>query len=152
HIGATPWLAEDRSLPVWVGAGDAERLASGEVDTHDSAAARWVMRRLLRPRPVVPNRRLVEGDVVGGFTVLEVPGHSPGALAFFRERDRVLLVGDAAMNVGPTPRRPRVIPVPAFLHHDRRQAARSLTRLSGLRPSLVAFGHGHPVRGPDAFE
>ena len=31
-----------------------------------------------------------EGDEVGRFTVIEVPGHTVGHLAFWRESDRVL--------------------------------------------------------------
>ena len=44
------------------------------------------------PHPVA--RALVEGDEVAGFTVLEVPGHSPGHVAYWRESDRTLILGD----------------------------------------------------------
>ena len=44
-------------------------------------------------------RRLREGDEVGGFTVLEVPGHTPGHVAFWREKDRVLVLGDVVTNM-----------------------------------------------------
>ena len=40
------------------------------------------------------DRRLREGDEVAGFTVLETPGHAPGHVAFWREADRVLILGD----------------------------------------------------------
>jgi glyoxylase-like metal-dependent hydrolase (beta-lactamase superfamily II) len=45
--------------------------------------------------------------VVAGVEVLEVPGHSPGALAFWRQRDRVLVCGDVLANFGLHPRRLR---------------------------------------------
>jgi len=51
------------------------------------------------------SRTLAEGDRIAGFSVLQVQGHSPGHLAFWRERDRVLVLGDvlprAAPAIGP---------------------------------------------------
>ena len=52
------------------------------------------------PHPVA--RALSEGDEVAGFTVLETPGHTPGHLSFWRERDRTLIVGDVLVNMNPT--------------------------------------------------
>lgn len=143
HLGATPWLA-DAGVPVAVGARDADALATGEVLTHRSALVR-AMQRPIRPRPVQPTRRLVEGDVMGGFEVLEVPGHTPGSLAFWRSSDRVLVTGDAAWHVLPA----RAAPVAAAFGSDHEAARRSLERLVALEPRVVAFGHGLPLRGPD---
>src|SRR6185503_20815404 len=44
-------------------------------------------------------RRLREGDEVAGFQVLHVPGHSPGHVAYWRESDRVLVLGDVLNNM-----------------------------------------------------
>ena len=49
------------------------------------------------PHPVA--RALHEGDEVAGFTVLETPGHSRGHVAFWRESDRVLILGDVLNNM-----------------------------------------------------
>jgi hydroxyacylglutathione hydrolase len=144
HLGATPWLAE-AGVPVAVGARDARALASGEVLTHRSAVVR-AMQRPLKPRPVEPTRELVEGDIVGGFEVLEVPGHTPGSLAYWRSSDRVLVVGDAAWHVLPG----RASTIPAGFGDDHQAAHRSLRRLIALDPHVVAFGHGQPLR--DAAE
>ena len=40
------------------------------------------------------DRKLNEGDEVAGFRVIDVPGHSAGHVAFWRESDRVLVLGD----------------------------------------------------------
>lgn len=144
HLGATPWLA-DAGVPVAVSARDADALATGEVLTHRSVLVRTVMRPM-HPRPVEPARRLVEGYVVGGFEVLEVPGHTPGPLAFWRASDRVLVTGDAAWNVLP---RRQASPVPAGFGAEHDAARRSFQRLLALEPQVVAFGHGQPLRGPD---
>jgi glyoxylase-like metal-dependent hydrolase (beta-lactamase superfamily II) len=89
--------------------------------------------------------------VVAGFEVLEVPGHSPGALAFWRARDRVLVCGDVVANVGLHPARPRLVLAPAALSSDYQQNRRSARRLAGLRPRLACFGHGFAVTDPGRF-
>jgi hydroxyacylglutathione hydrolase len=146
HLGATPWLAE-AGVPVAVGARDAAALASGNVLTHSSAVVR-AMQRPLKPRPVEPTRELLEGDIVGGFEVLEVPGHTPGSLAYWRSSDRVLVVGDAAWHVLPG----RASAIPAAFGHDQQATRRSLERLTSLDPHVVAFGHGKPLRDPAEVE
>ena len=88
-------------------------------------------------------RRLVEGDEVAGFTVLDVPGHSPGHIALWRESDGVLLCGDVFFNLR------RLGPPPDFLTFDPERNRESMRRLAALRPALVLFGHGPPLRDPD---
>jgi hydroxyacylglutathione hydrolase len=83
--------------------------------------------------------------------VLEVPGHSPGALAFWRARDRVLVCGDVLANFGLHPTRPRLVLAPAALSSDYDQNRRSAGRLAGLRPRLACFGHGFAVTDPGRF-
>jgi glyoxylase-like metal-dependent hydrolase (beta-lactamase superfamily II) len=88
---------------------------------------------------------------VAGFEVLEVPGHSPGALAFWRRRDRVLVCGDVLANFGLHPDRPRLVLAPAALSWDAEQNRRSAARLAELRPRLACFGHGFAVTDPGRF-
>jgi hydroxyacylglutathione hydrolase len=106
HAGSSAWLCHTFDLPLWCGQGDAAAITSGRVDTHGSP---WVNRLQRRLAPVTAHpvsRTLREGDVVGGFEVLEVPGHSPGALAFWRAWDRVLVCGDVLANFGLHPTGP----------------------------------------------
>ena len=68
----------------------------------NSQAPGWLNRLQQRfwtgpPHPVA--RALVEGDEVAGFTVLESPGHSRGQVAYWRESDRVLILGDVLNNM-----------------------------------------------------
>ena len=50
-------------------------------------------------RPWPPGRpQAREGDEVAGFKVLDVPGHSAGHVAFWRESDGVLVLGDVFNN------------------------------------------------------
>jgi len=79
------------------------------------------------------------------------PGHTPGHVAFFRRDGGVLLAGDAVttMNLdsflGTLAKGRRVCrpPVPATTDWER--ARRSVELLAGLRPQIIAAGHGHPM-------
>src|SRR3954447_4468916 len=44
--------------------------------------------------PVRIERTLAEGDEVAGFEVVHLPGHAPGQIGLWRERDRVALTTD----------------------------------------------------------
>ena len=63
------------------------------------------------------DRVLGEGDEVAGFRVLDTPGHSAGHVAFWRESDRVLILGDVLNNMDvitgdPRPARAEALPDP----------------------------------------
>jgi hydroxyacylglutathione hydrolase len=151
HAGCSAWLCNTLDLPLWCGEGDAAAITSGRVDTHGSPLVNRLQRRLAPVAPHPVGRILREGDVVAGFEVLEVPGHSPGALAFWRQRDRVLVCGDVLANLGLHPGRPRLVLAPAALSSDYEQNRRSARRLAGLRPRLACFGHGFAVTDPGRF-
>jgi glyoxylase-like metal-dependent hydrolase (beta-lactamase superfamily II) len=97
------------------------------------------------PHPV--GWRLRDGDLVAGFRVVHAPGHTPGHVVFFRESDRVAVVGDLLFSVGVTVCRVLTEP-PAFFSADAEQNRRSIRLLAELRPSLLCFGHGPPLRQP----
>ena len=47
-----------------------------------------------------PTRLLSEGDTIGPFKVLHLPGHSPGSAGFLLEREKILLSGDTLFKAG----------------------------------------------------
>jgi hydroxyacylglutathione hydrolase len=151
HAGCSAWLCRTLDLPLWCGAGDAAAIASGQVDTHGSPLVNRLQRTLAPVAAHPVTRALAEGDLVGGFEVLEVPGHSPGALAFWRARDRVLVCGDVLANFGLRPSQPRLVLAPAALSWDYETNRRSARRLAELRPRLACFGHGFAVTDPGRF-
>jgi len=89
-----------------------------------------------------------EGDGVAGFEVVELPGHAPGLIGLFRERDRLALVSDCFYTLDPQTgrKRPAQVAHPAF-NIDSEQAAASIRKLATLRPSIAWPGHADPVRG-----
>jgi len=150
HQGASHAICERLHIPLWCGEGDAHAMETpGAIK--NSQAPGWLNRFQERfwtgpPHPVA--RALKEGDEVAGFEVLEVPGHSPGHVAYWRESDRVLVLGDVlnGMNVR-TGRRGLHEPPEIFTPDPVRNRA-SARRLAALEPELVCFGHGPPLRDP----
>lgn len=96
-------------------------------------------------------RELAEG--IPGWEILETPGHTPGHVSFFRRSDGVLLAGDALTTMdldsfwGTILKRPKVCRPPTPATHDWKNARLSVERLAKLKPSLIAAGHGVPMRG-----
>ncbi len=87
---------------------------------------------------VVPDVVLGEGDTIGGLTVLHTPGHTPGSICLFSEREGVLISGDTVFSDG------------CFGRYDfpggsRMELTRSLERLSLLEVAGLYPGHGEPV-------
>jgi len=89
---------------------------------------------------------------IPGWRAIHTPGHAPGQFAFFRSSDSVLLAGDAltTMNldnlVDIATRRPQVCRPPLPATYDWQQAHESVRKLADLKPSLIAAGHGVPMR------
>jgi glyoxylase-like metal-dependent hydrolase (beta-lactamase superfamily II) len=142
HFGASHALCDEFDLPLWAGQRDVEAI---ETATPATAPGRLpkLLSHMKMPDPHPVTKGLKEGDEVAGFTVLDVPGHSPGHIALWRDHDGVLICGDVFFRVfgvsGP----------PNFLTWDREQNRESMRRLAELRPKLVLFGHGRPLRDPD---
>lgn len=141
HAGGSKALTEALGIPLWVGVNDAEAARTGVPVTKLGAFG-----RVTAGFPAVPvDRELVEGDEVGDFVVLDTPGHSPGHISLWRERDRVLVAGDVffGMNVFTTVPGIRQPFGPFTLDPALNRA--SELRLVELEPSLLLLGHGPPV-------
>lgn len=150
HAGSSDWLCRELGVPLLVGEADVPAMETGRMDRHGSRVVNTLIRLLPTPAHRV-ERALRDGDSVGGFDVLETPGHSPGSIVFWRDRDRVLLCGDTVFNWTRTSRRPRLMDHPGFLHYDQGLNRRSIAKLAQLRPRLACFGHGPPISDPGLF-
>jgi len=100
HQGSSHAVCEALGLPLWCGEGDAEAVGTGRIRERMPPHPIDSLIGLAFPGPPHPvARRLREGDTVAGFTVLEVPGHSAGHIAFWRESARALICGDVITNM-----------------------------------------------------
>jgi len=81
----------------------------------------------------------------GPLRVVACPGHTPGHVAYFRERDGLLFSGDAVLNIIPI-RRKTGLSLPIRLLSDHwAEAKQSARRLAALRPTCLLAGHGRPL-------
>jgi glyoxylase-like metal-dependent hydrolase (beta-lactamase superfamily II) len=116
----------------------------------------WLEQRLLAGPPCPVGRPLRDGDEVGGFRVVHTPGHTPGHVVYFRDRDRVAIAGDVLNNMniftGIFTGRHGLREPPSFLSADPAQNRRSAALLGSLRPRVVCFGHGPPLHDPGLLE
>jgi glyoxylase-like metal-dependent hydrolase (beta-lactamase superfamily II) len=147
HMGASHQICETLGIPLWCGDGDADAMERGLVRGRQprhfaNTLSAWAF--LGPPHPVA--RRLREGDEVAGFTVLEAPGHSAGHVAYWRERDRVLILGDVLTNMDTTTAIPGLHEPKGYFTPDPARNRESARRLAALEPALVCFGHGRPLR------
>lgn len=133
HIGSVDALqAALPELEVLVGVNDVALLAENKVKA-------------------TPHRRLRGGDRVGSLRVIDTPGHSPGHLAFFDERDGTLYAGDTFVNlpglrVASVPN--LLFPFPTQATHDRAQTTHSARLLLDVPAKFLAVGHGRIVADP----
>ena len=112
----------------------------------------WVGERLMAGPPCPVGRPLREGDEVAGFRVVHTPGHTPGHVVFFRDRDQVAIAGDVLANIRFLTGRSGLREPPTFFSIDPAANRRSARLLAGLRPRVACFGHGRPLRDPDLLE
>ena len=97
------------------------------------------------------DRPLREGDEVASFKVIDVPGHSAGHVAFWRESDGVLVLGDVLNSADVYTAAPRPPHAQGLLHPRPRREPPLGAQARPLEPKLVLFGHGPPVRDTKKF-
>ncbi len=145
HAGTVAGVSAEKGAEVLCGAADLADLAAG------------VSPPIKLGRPLIPVQRafvryrglraspLEDGqDIGGGFVAVQTRGHSPGHHSLWRERDGVLITGDALMGVSTGFRTGVFRPIGA-LRPDNESTNRSIQRLAELRPKVIAFGHGPPL-------
>jgi hydroxyacylglutathione hydrolase len=150
HQGSSHAVCERLGIPLWCGEADVPAVETPGGIRNPKAPA-WLNRVQERfwtgpPHPVA--RALHEGDEVAGFKVLETPGHSVGHVSYWRESDRVLIVGDVLGNMNFITGIPGLNTPPDLFTPDPARNRESARRLAALEPALACFGHGAPLRDP----
>jgi hydroxyacylglutathione hydrolase len=153
HQGASKEVCERLEIPYWVSEPDADAAERPELIGErqpDHPLAQFFHRTMTGPGRRV-DRRLGEGDKVAGFRVIETPGHSIGHIVFFRESDRVLVIGDVLNGADPLTLLPGLREPKPYFSPDPAENRRSARKLASLEPNLVLFGHGPPLRDTRKF-
>jgi glyoxylase-like metal-dependent hydrolase (beta-lactamase superfamily II) len=115
HVNAAPELAKLVDAPVWL---------------HPSDGMLWDVVHPGHP----PDGELVDGQVVGGLTVVHTPGHSPGGVCLLTEG--TVFSGDTLFKGGPGATGRSFSDFPTIIS----SITRSLLVLPG--PTVVHTGHG----------
>jgi hydroxyacylglutathione hydrolase len=153
HQGASKLVCETLAVPFWVSELDAPAAEDPRLIRErqpDRAINRIFFKLFAGPGHKV-DRTLREGDEVAGFRVLATPGHSAGHVAFWRESDRVLILGDVLANMDTTTGLPGLREPKGYFTPDPVTNRHSAKRLGELEPALVLFGHGGPLRDTRKF-
>jgi glyoxylase-like metal-dependent hydrolase (beta-lactamase superfamily II) len=156
HAGSAPGLADHWGVPVYAHRLELPYLTGeSEYPPLDSTGPGFFsfLSRCFPSRTVNLGGRVAELPAqILDWESIYTPGHTPGHIAFFRRSDGALIAGDAVttMNLdsvfGTLLKRPELCrpPVPATTNWTR--AHESVRKLAELRPSLIAAGHGPPMR------
>jgi glyoxylase-like metal-dependent hydrolase (beta-lactamase superfamily II) len=150
HQGASKAICERLGIPLWCGEHDVRAMETGDMGQKDVLINRFADWAWSGP-PYKVSRVLREGDELAGFKVLDVPGHSPGHVAYWRGSDRTLICGDVLNNMNVFTGTPGLHEPPEAFTSDIPRNRESARKLAKLEPALVCFGHGKPLRDTAKF-
>lgn len=153
HQGASKAVCESLNIPLYCGENDADAMESG--DFSKTIPRHWLnslQGSFWTGPPYTVSKRLKEGDEVAGFKVIDAPGHSPGQVAYWRESDRVLVLGDVLNGMNLITSVPGLHEPPKLFTVDPARNRESARKLAALHPEIVCFGHGPPWRTPESFQ
>lgn len=152
HVGGLAALQKASGARTYAGRIEAEAIAAGRpsrVIRSTGFSLRRLMFALLRPfmkvAPFQVDEIVSDGQslpVLGGLTVLETPGHTPGHLSYYAAAAGVLFCGDSLVVDGTG----QLLPSRPGITWDRAAADASVRRQAALGARIVCSGHG-PVAG-----
>ncbi|BBE42396.1 MBL fold metallo-hydrolase [Conexivisphaera calida] len=140
HSGSAADLSAATGAKVYVHEADAPFVSGRERPPFPPTVPKETLSAYSYMKPVEPDVLLRDGDIVFGFRVIHVPGHTPGSIAL--HDGRALFAGDN-INV----RDGAIQGSPAPYDWDNAKAKESLGRLLELEFDVLLPGHGPPVVG-----
>ncbi|GAA0195191.1 MBL fold metallo-hydrolase [Fulvivirga kasyanovii] len=163
HVGALPELLKHWNVPVYAHPLEMPYLkGKSHYPPPDPAVGGGAMAYMSW---VYPTKPVNLGDKVLPFPangivpelpewkIIHTPGHSPGHVSLFRERDCTLLAGDAFVTVNQNSvfsvisQKEEFHEPPAYFTIDWQAAKKSVQELARLNPKAIGTGHGLPVSG-----
>ena len=145
HQGSSSVICKQLNIPLWCSEGEKEQAASGDATGAYRSQQHIVtqfQKKYWQGSGQEVARTIGEGERLGGFTVIETPGHSKGHLSFFRETDGLLIVGDVLTNMNLVTTITGLHLPPRLFTLDREENIKSIRKLATLKPRILCFGHG----------
>ncbi len=92
-----------------------------------------------------------DGDFIGSLQAISAPGHTPGSIAFYDTRSKILIAGDALQTRGglAVAGDTRIsFPFPSLATWNKELSIKSVERLNKLEIRFLAPGHGNVLQAP----
>ena len=145
HQGSSDFLCNTLNIPLWASELEKENAESGNV-TYEYPNSNGLIAKFQQKNWAGKGHKvsqvLKEGDAVGSFTVIDTPGHSKGHISFFRETDRVMIVGDVLVNMNLVTTIVGLHQPPDLFTTDKKKNMESIKKIAALKPKILCFGHG----------
>jgi len=151
HIGALDDLKNQLNVPVYISGRDS-RLLAGDTSLDPSEPQMPIRGGIPKNIKTKADALLQDGDKIGSLTAVFTPGHTPGSMSFFDSRTNAVIAGDAFQTRGSTAVSGVTVPwfpFPAMATWNKEAALESARIIQGLKPSLLAVGHGELLRSPE---
>ncbi|MDF2516030.1 MAG: beta-lactamase [Sphingobacterium sp.] len=145
HQGCSDQLCDEFAIPLLCHPNEVFRAETGMVTKAYPRPQHWIAKlqqKYWAGQGHKVQRTIVENDMIGNFRVIETPGHSAGHISLFRERDGVLIIGDAAVNMNLLTTAVGLRLPPGLFTTDQQRNIQSLQKLAKLKPAIICFGHG----------
>jgi glyoxylase-like metal-dependent hydrolase (beta-lactamase superfamily II) len=165
HVGALSTLAKEWKVPVYAHHLEMPYLnGKSSYPPPDPSVGGGMMASMSWLYPEGPInvgnhlQALPENGTIPGlpeWKAVHTPGHSPGHISLFRERDKVLIAGDAFVTtkaesaIYALTHLKKLSGPPKYFTCNWASAKQSVIRLAGLNPEIAATGHGKPMEGEE---
>lgn len=165
HVGSLMTLAEEWDVPVYAHLMELPYLTGkSSYPPPDPSVGGGLMAEMSFIYPKGPIdaleyiHKLPDNNTIPGFPewqYIHTPGHSPGHISLFREKDKVLIAGDAFVTtkaesaIYALTHMNQLSGPPKYFTSNWASAKLSVIKLAALDPEVVATGHGKPMRGEE---
>jgi glyoxylase-like metal-dependent hydrolase (beta-lactamase superfamily II) len=165
HVGALKELAEEWNVPVYAHSLEMPYITGKSSypppDPSVGGGAMASMSFLYPKGPIDISEyveKLPDDNSVPGFPewkYLHTPGHSPGHISLYREKDKVLIAGDAFVTtkaesaICALSGASHLSGPPKYMTPNWAAAKMSVMKLAALDAEIVATGHGKPMQGEE---
>ncbi|MED4886123.1 MBL fold metallo-hydrolase [Lysinibacillus fusiformis] len=165
HVGGIIELINRWNVPVYAHALEMPYLTGTEsYPEADPAVSSGLVAKM---SPLFPNEAINLGENIQAipsdgsvpfmqdFQWIHTPGHTPGHISLYREKDKALIVGDAFVTVKQESlykvitQTKEISGPPRYLTTNWQAARKSVEKLEALKPSVAITGHGLPMEGKE---